>query len=149
MTSEADLGPRLSQRLTYLLKRALVDLEDLHRVHLGPLGIDGRELAVLLLLEAREPGSQQQAAARLGVDRTTMVGLLDGLEAKGLVERHADREDRRRNVIAITDSGHRTLDKAVRASDKAERQLLDQLSAADQKHLRALLTRVSAGHAPA
>ena len=149
MTSEADLGPRLSQRLTYLLKRALVDLEDLHRVHLGPLGIDGRELAVLLLLEAREPGSQQQAAARLGVDRTSMVGLLDGLEAKGLVERHTDREDRRRNVIAITDSGHRTLDKAVRASDKAERQLLDQLSAADQKHLRALLTRVSAGHPPA
>ena len=149
MTSEADLGPRLSQRLTYLLKRALVDLEDLHRVHLGPLGIDGRELAVLLLLEARKPGSQQQAAARLGVDRTSMVGLLDGLEAKGLVERHTDREDRRRNVIAITDSGHRTLDKAVRASDKAERQLLDQLSAADQKHLRALLTRVSAGHPPA
>ena len=87
MTSAADLGPGLSQRLTYLLKRALVDLEELHRIHLGPLGIDGRELAVLLLLEAREPESQQQAASRLGVDRTTMVGLLDGLEAKGLVER--------------------------------------------------------------
>lgn len=144
MTSEAELGPRLSQRLTYLLKRALVDVEDLHREQLAPLGINGRELTVLLLLQAREPESQQQAAARLNVDRTTMVALLDGLEAKGLVARHADDADRRRNVVGLTDAGHQTLRKAVRASDKAERRLLGELDEAEQTQLRALLTRVAA-----
>jgi DNA-binding MarR family transcriptional regulator len=146
VTREAELGPRLGQRLTYLLKRALVDLEDLHREQLGPIGINARELAVLLLLQAREPESQQHAAARLKVDRTTMVGLLDGLEAKGLVARQAAGEDRRRNVIALTDAGRDTLAKATRASDKAERQLLAPLGEAEQTQLRALLTRIAATH---
>lgn len=143
MVTAADLGPRLSQRLTYLLKRALLDLEELHRQHLAPLGIDVRELTVLLLVDAREPESQQQAAQRLGVDRTTMVKMLDGLEDKGLVERHADDKDRRRNVVALTHAGHRALDTAVHASDTAERLLLGQLDDGEQAHLRALLTRIA------
>ena len=147
MRREAEPGPQLGQRLTYLLKRALLDLEELHREELGPIGINGRELAVLLLLQAREPESQQQAAARLQVDRTTMVGMLDALEAKGLVARQAAGEDRRRNVVALTEAGHQTLGTALRASDEAERRLLDGLEDAEQTQLRALLARVAARHA--
>src|SRR4028119_1412601 len=126
MATDRDLRPRLSAmlstRLTYLLKRALVDLEDLHAEHLAPVGVSGRELGVLLLLDGRDPQSQQQAAGRLGVDRTTMVGLVDGLEAKGLVARRADAEDRRRNVLELTEDGQTALARALRASDEAERQ---------------------------
>src|SRR5215216_1096150 len=104
MAGEDDLGPGLSRRLTYLLKRALVDLETLHQQHLEPAGISARELAVLLFLDGREPESQQEAAARLGIDRTTMVGLLDSLESKHLVARRPDTEDRRRNVVLLTDA---------------------------------------------
>ena len=146
MRQEADLGPQLGQRLTYLLKRALLDLEELHREELGPIGINGRELAVLLLLQAREPESQQQAATRLKVDRTTMVGMLDALEAKGLVARQTAGEDRRRNVVVLTEAGHQTLGTAVRASDEAEGRLLDGLDEAEQAQLRALLARVAARH---
>lgn len=143
MTTERDLGPRLSERLTYLLKRALVDLEDLHAEHLAPVGVSGRELGVLLLLESKGPESQQQTARRLGVDRTTMVGLLDGLEVKGLVARRADTGDRRRNVVELTDAGQTTLARAVRASDEAERQLLTELDDAESAQLRTLLTRLA------
>lgn len=144
MTSDEDLGPRLSRRLGYLLKQAFKDLEELHREHLDPLGISGRELSVMLLLDAREPESQQATAERLQVDRTTMVALLDGLEAKGLVERHADPGDRRRNVVALTDRGRRILEPAVQASDEAEAQLLGALDESDRAKLRALLARLSA-----
>ena len=146
MRREDELGPKLAQRLTYLLKRALLDLEELHREELGPIGINGRELAVLLLLQAREPESQQQAAARLQVDRTTMVGMLDALEAKGLVARQAAGEDRRRNVVALTQAGHHTLGTALRASDEAEGRLLDGLNEVEQIQLRALLARVAGRH---
>ncbi|MET1005554.1 MAG: MarR family transcriptional regulator [Propionibacteriaceae bacterium] len=147
MNSEAELGPALKARLTYLLKRALLELEDLHAEHLAPTGVNGRELAVLLLLDGREPESQQQAAGRLGVDRTTMVGLLDGLESKGLVARQADAGDRRRNVVVLTDTGQRTLTEATAASDDAERRLLAELSEAEAGQLRELLGRVASGHA--
>lgn len=140
---EADIGPRLGARLTYLLKRAFLELEDLHRDLLVESGVNARELAVLLLLDGREPESQQQAAGRLGVDRTTMVGLVDGLEAKGLVERRADPADRRRNVVALTDAGGSTLRRATTASDEAERRLLETLDDGEAAQLRSLLARIA------
>ena len=132
-------------RLTYLLKRALLDLEDLHAEHLAPVGVSGRELGVLLLLDGRGPESQQQAAARLRVDRTTMVSLIDALEAKGLVARRPDPGDRRRNVVELTSGGRTTLAEAVRASDDAEQRLLAALSHDEAVQLRGLLTRLDRG----
>jgi len=142
---DRDLGRGLRRRLTYLLKYALLALEELHEEHLAPLGVNVRELAVLLLLADREPESQQQVAQRLGVDRTTMVGLLDELEAKALVARRPDAEDRRRNVVELTDLGRVTLSQGIQASDQAEKQLLADLSQADARRLRELLTRVATG----
>jgi DNA-binding MarR family transcriptional regulator len=143
MSSEQDLGPQLSERLAYLLKRAQLELDGLHEENLAPYGISARELAVLMLLDAREPESQQQAGKRLGVDRTTMVALIDALENKELVVRRADAEDRRRNVIALTGSGRKTLRQAARASDRAEQRLLAELDEAESAQLRDLLRRIA------
>lgn len=137
------MGPELGLRLTYLLKHALLEIEQLHRERLAPLGIGGRELAVLLFLAGREPGSQQQAAEGLGVDRTTMVALLDGLETKGLLSRRVDPDDRRRNVLEVTAAGRKTLRRGIRASDAAERQLLSGLDETEAAQLRALLGRLA------
>jgi DNA-binding MarR family transcriptional regulator len=149
MAGEDDLGPRLNARLTYLLKRALANLEALHERHLGPAGISARELGVLLFLDGREPESQQQAAARLGIDRTTMVGLLDSLEGKDLVARRPDAGDRRRNVVVLTDAGQAKLRQATKASDAAERELLGELDDREAALLRELLQRVAFGRARA
>jgi DNA-binding MarR family transcriptional regulator len=135
-------GPQLRTRLGYLLKHAFFELEELHSVHLARSAVNVRELSVLLLLDGREPESQQQAAGRLGVDRTTMVGLLDGLEDKGLLARQPDPADRRRNVVVLTNAGRRALKAAKAASDKAERELLADLSPAEAGQLRDLLARV-------
>jgi DNA-binding MarR family transcriptional regulator len=137
-------GPELTSRLGYLLKHARVKLGELTAAALAPYGLDGRELAVLLVLAGREPASQQQAARRLGIDRTTMVALLDALEGKGLVARHPHAEDRRRNVVELTGLGRDILGDAARAADDAERRFLAPLteSAARQLKdaLRTLLT---------
>jgi DNA-binding MarR family transcriptional regulator len=141
--SDADLGPVLSGRLMRLLKRAQLELAALNDELLAPFGIGHRELAVLLFLDAREPESQQQAAQRLGVDRTSMVGLIDGLEGKGLVARRPDPADRRRNVIALTDAGVEALRGATAASDQAERQLLAGLDEGEAERFREFLGRIA------
>lgn len=135
-------GPQLGSRLGYQLKHAFFALEELHAEHLADSLVNVRELSVLLLLDGREPESQQQAAERLGVDRTTMVGLLDSLEDKGLVARQPDPADRRRNVVALTAAGRKALKQAKAASDAAERRLLADLSPAEAKQLRNLLSRL-------
>lgn len=142
MDSDDGPGPQLRARLGYLLKHAFLELEELHVVHLADCAVNVRELSVLLLLDGREPESQQQAAGRLGVDRTTMVALLDGLESKGLVARQPDPADRRRNVVVLTDAGRRALKDAKAASNRAERQLLAALSPSEAAQLRDLLSRV-------
>jgi len=129
-------GPELSRRLGYLLKHAQLRMGELTALALKPYGIDGRELAVLLVIAGHEPASQQQAAQRLGIDRTTMVALLDALEGKGLVARHPHADDRRRNVVELTDAGQDILRRATEASDDAEREFLAPLGAQAAQQLR-------------
>lgn len=78
----------VSRRLGYPFKHAGMRMEELNATALAPFGIDARELGILLVIASHEPGSQQQAAQRLGIDRTSMVARLDALEEKGLVSRH-------------------------------------------------------------
>jgi DNA-binding MarR family transcriptional regulator len=138
--------PELAGRLAYLLKHAQLGLAGLTAEALAPFGVSGRELAVLTVLAGQEPGSQQQAARRLGVDRTTMVGLVDALEGKGLVRRRAHAEDRRRNVIELTEAGRDVLHRAGEASQDAERRFLAPLSARDAGQLKtALLALIQPG----
>ena len=140
------LPDALASRLGYLLKHAQQLLVTTAGPALLPYGIDGRELAVLAVLGAGVPLSQQQAADQLGVDRTTMVALVDVLEGKGLVTRRRSPDDRRKNIVALTDSGRRCLKDAGAARDQAEREFLAPLGdAGADRFVRALRVLVRAG----
>ena len=129
----------LASRLGYLLKHAQQRLVWAAEPVMAKYGIDGRELAVLTVLAADYPLSQHEAAERLGVDRTTMVALVDELEAKGLVERHRSLQDRRKNIVQLTDAGEHCLDGAGRSRDEVEREFLAPLGdELGQQFLRAL-----------
>ena len=110
-----------NERLYPLLKHAQLQLAELIGPALAPYGIDGRELAVLNALADQDPLSQQETARRLGIDRTTMVALVDALEAKGLVQRRPHPDDRRKNLVELTGTGHDTRRRASQASEDAER----------------------------
>jgi DNA-binding MarR family transcriptional regulator len=137
MTDE--LPEELAGRLGYLLKHVQQRLVVAAAPATAPFGIDGRELAVLTVLAAGPALSQQEAADRLGVDRTTMVALVDTLESKGLVERRRSPPDRRRNIVMLTAAGDDCLRGAADARDKVERDFLAPLgNAAAAEFVRAL-----------
>jgi DNA-binding MarR family transcriptional regulator len=144
-SESAEPGAELTGRLGFLLKHVQQRLYELTAVALAPYGISGRELSVLLVLDALGPTSQQDAARRLGVDRTTMVALIDALEAKSVVVRRPYEEDRRRNVVEFTERGYGLLEQARAAGDEAERRFLEPLELDDagaerfRAQLRALL----------
>jgi DNA-binding MarR family transcriptional regulator len=130
------------ERLGYLLKHAHLALAEHTGPALAPYGVSGRELAVLDVLDDDEAPAQQQAATRLGVDRTTMVALVDDLEAKGLVERRPDPDDRRRNLVHLTPAGRRARDEGTTAVIAAEAAFLAALTPTERDQLRAMLRRV-------
>jgi DNA-binding MarR family transcriptional regulator len=128
-----------TDHLGYLLKHAWLRAQEVTGPALAPYRIGGRELAVLRVLAEGESLSQQQAAGRLEVDRTTMVALLDELEAKGLVARRPHPEDRRRNIVELTGKGRETLDAAARAYRDAERRFLAPLGEDGAERLKQAL----------
>jgi len=128
-----------ADHLVPLLKHTLAGLSSAIDTALAPHGIDGRELAVLRTFAGSSPRSQQDAARDLQVDRTTMVALVDALEAKDLVERQRDPHDRRRNVVELTATGRRTLHAAETAARRAEARFLAPLDDAAVAQLRTTL----------
>jgi DNA-binding MarR family transcriptional regulator len=135
--------PALAGRLGYLLKHARERLGELTAEVLAPFGVTGRQVGVLIAIDDRVPLSQQEVARRLGVDRTTMVDLIDELEDKGLVQRRQDPADRRRNVVALTPAGTATLAAASRATAEAERRFLGSLPATEAVAFRDALRAVA------
>jgi DNA-binding MarR family transcriptional regulator len=136
---------QLSGRLGFLLKHAQLRLAELSGAALAPYGINGRHLGVLTVLASGELLSQQEAARRLAIDRTTMVALIDELERKRLVTRHPHPDDRRKNVVDLTAAGREVFDRATRASDDAERRFLAPLDDVTARRLKEALRLLVAG----
>ncbi len=76
------------------------------------------------VLEAIADGgdmAQTELSALLGMDRSDMVRLIDSLESANLVERTRDSKDRRRQLIALTETGNTTRASLRRSLRRAER----------------------------
>jgi DNA-binding MarR family transcriptional regulator len=131
--------PEPTDLLGYLLKHASLELTALTDAALSPLGIDSKDFGALRMLARREPSSQLQVAQSLGIDRTSMVSLLDALEGKGLVSRRPDPNDRRRNVVELTDRGAQTWTDGEAAYREAERTFLAPVGRRDADDLRTTL----------
>ena len=132
-----------ADHLGYLLKHVQERFFQLTAAALAPTGISGREAAVLREIGGPEPLSQGEVARLMGIDRTTMVALIDDLEDRGFVRRRQDPDDRRRNVVELTEVGRDVTRQALQAGKQAERTFLGPLSAEEAEQfkqtLRALL----------
>ena len=92
------------------------------------------------------PGiSQQEIESALFMDANSVVLILNELEAAQFSVRRRDPNDRRRHIVEITAAGRRALEKADRARDTLEDEVLGPLSADERKTLRRLLERVLEG----
>lgn len=131
----------------YLLHRLGVGVDRVIEQTLTPLDLRARELRVLALL-GTETRSQAELCALSGLDRTTMVAVVDRLEALGLVERRPDPTDRRKRAVAVTRTGSRRLAEASRLLAEAEADFLEPLTAQQQAELNALLRKLFAARRP-
>jgi DNA-binding MarR family transcriptional regulator len=108
---------------------------------LASVGLTPALFGVLNVLGARDGAIQQQLSSEMGIDPSTMVSLIDGLEGAGLAARRRHAKDRRAWEIAITQKGRRTLERARGLALEVEDEVLRGLSPAERRQLLALLHR--------
>ena len=108
----------------------------------GTLGITPGRAGMLLLIEANAGLSQSRLAEAVGLDRSTLVPILDDLERRELVERRPG-IDRRTNGLALTASGRRFVVTLKRHVREHEDRIAARLTASEREQLIALLARLS------
>jgi DNA-binding MarR family transcriptional regulator len=111
---------------------------------LAPLSLEPREFALLRAVAASEGASQQAIGATLQIPASRMVAFIDGLEARGLVERRQNQADRRARALHLTSDGSALVRRAVELAGEFERDLCADLSGEEREQLLALLERVGA-----
>ena len=133
------VGPE--SRLSLLLARHGGVTEAWIREALTASGVTPRHAIVLMHLDGGRLG-QRELGARLGVDPSVLVTLLNALEDRELVRRHRDPADRRRHIVEITEAGTAALTKLDAAIRYVEDELFADLTPRERATLHSLLARV-------
>jgi MarR family transcriptional regulator for hemolysin len=88
-------------------------------------------LPLLRIARSETPMRQNELAASLSLDGSSVVRLLDALEDAGLIERCEDRADRRAKSLVLTPRGRRTVDQVERVSLEIRNAVLGEVSDED------------------
>lgn len=136
---------RLDEHVGYLLRRAYARAEETAATVI-PLPFHARDLAVLSLLQALGPRSQQELSELCRINRTIMVKLIDGLERRGLVRRDRNPADRRSYALAPTTQGLRELRRLSAHITDGDQLLTANLTPQERDRLIHQLTRLLAGN---
>ena len=110
---------------------------------LAPLELRSREFW-LLTIAGRGNVSQHEIADQFGLDPSSLVAMLDGLERRGWLRRQPNPRDRRMHWVQRTEAGDRLFARALPLAQRAEARQLAALSAAQQRQLVAAMRKLIA-----
>ncbi|TMA36089.1 MAG: MarR family transcriptional regulator [Deltaproteobacteria bacterium] len=135
MDNRADELSRFIEQLTTRFKET-------ERLFASRLEVSDRELVLLRTLVADGPMITKELGGRFRVPVSTMTGLVDRMEQKGLVRRVPGRRDRRSIELEATPAGALALREHARGIAAIARGMLEALPERDQQALITILRRV-------
>jgi len=144
------LGPpkELLTSPTFLAKRVGFAIKERMMEAFEVSGLSMYDHSILTLLDEEPTETQAQIADALGYDRSHLVGVLDDLEERGLIERRRDTQDRRRHLVTMTPAGHKALTRLRTVVSQVEDEYFEPLNATERKTLTSLLGRLAGHHDP-
>jgi MarR family transcriptional regulator, organic hydroperoxide resistance regulator len=130
-------SPALVEQVQRALRCANQAVTARLRIALLREGLPFSRFVVLRLIASRGPTTSKALAGAMGVTTANMPGLIDRLEAEGLVTRTRNREDRREVLVEATPKGRKTL---RRLKDTAMEGLVEAFDGWTEAELKAFLT---------
>ncbi|MFD3701741.1 MarR family winged helix-turn-helix transcriptional regulator [Nocardia sp. NPDC058658] len=143
---ESNPVERITQAPIFLLFRVGEAARDAVEQSLDRHGLRGKDFRTLAYA-GTGAHSQQELSRATGLDRTTMVGVIDRLERLGMAVRERG-DDRRRQVVVPTELGLQTLTDAFTELEQVQEEFLAALSPTGQQAMKSSLSRLFAAHDP-
>ncbi|MFF4211738.1 MarR family winged helix-turn-helix transcriptional regulator [Streptomyces sp. NPDC001796] len=140
--AEAPL-PAIRSLPSWLLGRAAARGRALVADALAAEGMKMWHHVVLSAVRDLAPVAQADLGRGIALDPKDLVGILNDLQAAGLVLREPDPRDRRKNAVSLTEEGGRLLKRCEKAAREANDALLAPLSTAERDRFMDLLIRIS------
>jgi DNA-binding MarR family transcriptional regulator len=131
-----------SRQLEFLLAEVVRLQLRVYNGRFRTTGLNQSQVAALIHLDRIEEISQTDLAARLGMQKAAAGTLIDGLEGKGLVERERGRDDRRLQLVSITDAGRRVVGDVDRMGEALGTALRQGISREERTQLVSILQRL-------
>jgi MarR family transcriptional regulator, organic hydroperoxide resistance regulator len=128
--------------LGYRLRRAQGAMHRDFMAAVASLDLTQKQAATLWLINSNPGVAQVSVAAALGMDRATMMAIVDRLEQRNLVVRKRSTADRRRQELYLTPAGQSTLRKAKACIAKHEKRFIALFTAAELESLLAALQKL-------
>lgn len=133
----------LEQCINFVLTKAQQSVQQVFKEDLEPFGVTPGQYMVLKCLWDKNGITVKQLADRLQLDSSTITGILDRLENKGMTKRKPDLNDRRALSVVLTTKG-RALKKSVnQAIIDANHKVLGSLKNQESGELKVLLHKIN------
>lgn len=137
-----DLGP-LPDLIGYNLRRAQIAVFQSFQTAVAPHDITPGQFGVLIMIMENQGLSQSDLGAAVGIDRSTMVAVIDRLESRGLVVRAPSPNDRRSYALRLSDKGTELMQDLIPRIQAHDRGMVKDLSAAETAQLIDFLRRIA------
>ncbi|WP_236025253.1 MarR family winged helix-turn-helix transcriptional regulator [Arenibaculum pallidiluteum] len=133
----------LPELIGYNLRKAQIAVFQNFQAAVAPYDITPGQFGVLILIRENTGLSQSELGTAVGIDRSTMVAVIDRLEGRGWVVRAPSPSDRRSYALELSPEGERLVDELIPKVRAHERQMTSDLNKQEQQQLIDLLQRVA------
>jgi DNA-binding MarR family transcriptional regulator len=132
----------LEQCLNFVLTKAQHNIHQLFKAELAPHGVTPGQYAALRCLWDENGQTARKLADRLYLDGSTITGILDRMEQRGLIEKLADPKDRRALKVMLTETGSKLQKPLTQAINDANRKALLNLDDNQAEALKQMLENI-------
>lgn len=136
------LGP-LPDLVGYNLRKAQVAIFQNFQAAVAPHDVTPGQFGVLIMIRENEGLSQSDLGSAVGIDRSTMVAVIDRLESRGLVVRAPSPNDRRSYALRLSPEGEKLMDDLIPRVQAHDRGMVKDLSEEERLQLIDFLRRIA------
>lgn len=133
----------LNECINFLLTRTQQVVFQKFKASLAEYDVTPVQYGVLKCLWTQDGQNPSQIANSLFLDSSTITGILDRMENKGLIKRIADPKDRRSLKVVLTEQGSLLEEPVIRIIDEENKKALYSLEEEDRTKLIEYLNRIS------